>query len=171
MPITPTIESKTLNFKNSPIALAYAAVVDHVKEKLPDQCQDDPESPAVTVRVESSPYKFDPAVLQNLPLLIIECGGGPIDDRTAITDDESFAVAFTVFVANGNHIDLLNFEKAVRRTINPRAVSWLETALGESAELADIGWKAPAVTYEPVKESRVLKATATLRIRIAVKDC
>lgn len=164
MPDTPTIDTKTLNLPlDAPIALAYAAVIDHVR--------DDATLAAVPVRIESTPYKFDPGVLQNLPLIIIECGAGPIDDRTAITDDESFVVAFTCYVANGNHIDLLNLEKAVRRTINPRSVAWLETALGESAEVAEIGWKAPAVTYEPVKESRVLKGTATLRIRLAVKDC
>lgn len=168
---TPTIESGTVNTAAAPIAISYAAIIDHVRATLPDFLQADPEKPATAVRIESTPYKFDPAVLQNLPLLIIECGSGPIGDRTAVEDDTSFVVAFTIYVANGNHIDLLNLDHAVRQTIKPRFVEWLEAALGDAAEIADIGWANPAVTYEPVKETRALKGTATLRVRLAVKGC
>lgn len=163
MPTPKTIESKTLPFDDSPLAVAYGAIIDHVKA--------DTALATAKVAIESTPYKFDPSVLQRLPLLIIELGGGPIESRTAVRDDNGLSIAFTCYVRDGNHIDLLNMDAAVRRTIKPRSCQWLADALAGVAELADLRWVTPAATYEPLKESRVLKGTAVLQVRITPLEC
>lgn len=151
----------------SPEQRIYEAVIAHVTS--------DPLLSSVVQSFTHTPFMFSPPPLQRLPMIRIEAGSGTYDTQTMTTDRVTMMIGFVLTVANGDHRDLMNLWSALRACIKVHHDDWLTSALA-AANVHDLNyggmmWRQPAITYQPIPETRALESTAVLEIFYRIKDC